>query len=251
MVRPYFETQNIDSYEQAVTFILNQAKIDTDKRNVLLAHQFVTAAGKEPERSESEIISVGTVDNVDFSIFNKFDYVALGHIHRPQSIGRDTVRYAGSILKYSFSEAKHQKSVTMIELLEKGKILLDQIPLTAPKDLREIKGNLEDLIKYEAYRDADREDYLSVVLTDEEGYIDPIGKLRTVYPNIMRLSFENSKTGKELVYIGATVEEVTQKDPFVLFEEFFAVQNDRPMSEEQKRLMDEIFKEVMGGVGYL
>lgn len=250
-VKPYFESQNIDSYEQAVTFILNQAKIDTGKRNVLLAHQFVTASGKEPERSESEIISVGTVDNVDFSVFDKFDYVALGHIHRPQPVGRETVRYAGSILKYSFSEAKHQKSVTMIELLEKGDILLEQIPLKATKDLREIKGNLEDLINPGAYRDADREDYLSVVLTDEEGYIDPIGKLRTVYPNIMRLSFENSKTGKELVYIGTTVEEITQKDSFALFEEFFVVQNDRPMSKEQKGLMDAIFKEIMGGGGSL
>lgn len=247
ILRPYFETENLDSYEEAVKTVLNAASIDDGKRNVLVAHQFVTAGGKGPDRSDSEAISIGTLDNVDYQLFDKFDYVALGHIHRPQSMGRETVRYAGSILKYSFSEASHTKSVTMIELFEKGRVTLKQIPLVPEKDLREIKGPLEELIKPEIYMAANKEDYLSVILTDEEGYIDPIGKLRTVYPNIMRLSFENSKTGKEQTYIRTTVEEIAQKDPAELFEEFFLAQNDKAMSSDQKELMGTIFKQVLGG----
>ncbi len=245
--RPYFESHTIDSYEQAVKAILADADIDTSKRNILLAHQFVTASGVEPQRSDSEAISVGTMDNVDFGVFNQFDYVALGHIHRPQSIGRKTVRYAGSILKYSFSEVGHKKSATLIELSEKGSVSMEEIPLIPAKDLREVKGALADLIKPENYLSSNQQDFLSVVLTDEEGYIDPIGKLRTVYPNIMRLSFENSLTGKDHIYIGTTVEEIDQKSPMELFEDFFVAQNDKPMNLEQRELLKKMFNHVMEG----
>jgi len=247
-VRPYFESQTIDTYEEAVKAILSSANIDPNKRNILLAHQFVTASGMEPQRSDSEAISVGTMDNVDFEVFHQFDYVALGHIHRPQSIGRETIRYAGSILKYSFSEAGHKKSATLIELSEKGRVALEEIPLVPAKDLREIKGTLADLIKSENYSGSNQLDYLSVVLTDEEGYIDPIGKLRTVYPNIMRLSFENSLSGKDHIYIGTTVEEIDQKKPLELFEDFFVAQNDKPMNIEQRELLKKIFNQIMEGV---
>lgn len=248
-VRPYFESETIDSYEQAVKAILSAADIDTTKRNILLAHQFVTAFGVEPQRSDSEAISVGTLDNVDFEVFNQFDYVALGHIHRPQFIGRETIRYAGSILKYSFSEVGHKKSATLIEVSEKGYIKLEEIPLVPDKDLREVKGALADLIRAENYLSSNQQDFLSVVLTDEEGYIDPIGKLRTVYPNIMRLSFENSLSGKEHIYIGTTAEEIDQKNPLELFEDFFVAQNDKPMNIEQRELLKKIFDHVMEGEG--
>lgn len=247
LVRPFFESQVMESYEEAVKVILSSTEIDTNKRNVMVAHQFVTASGLEPQRSDSETVSLGTMDNVDFEVFNKFDYVALGHIHKPQWIGRETIRYAGSILKYSFSEAGHKKSATLIELSEKGNITLEEIPLVPEKDLREIKGALAELIKEQYDLNSNRGDFLSVVLTDEEGYLDPMGKLRTVYPNIMRLSFENSNTGKEQIFIGATVEKIAQKSPMELFEEFFIVQNDKPMNSEQQEIMNAIFHDVMRG----
>lgn len=199
-------------------------------RRVLIAHQFVTGA----DRCESEEIMVGGLDNVDASVFDGFDYVALGHIHGPQKIGRETVRYCGTPLKYSFSEKNHKKSVTVVELRAPGDVTVREVPLTPLRDLREIRGTYAELTAKANYEGTALEDYIHVVLTDEEDIPDAIGKLRVIYPNLMKLSYDNKRTRENRIIDGA--EDVERKSPLELFEEFYELQNNQPMSDEQKQL---------------
>ncbi len=246
-VRPYFLDKEIKNYEDAVRSILEAEEIIESERNVILAHQFVTASGKVPERCESEILSVGGVDQIDAGLFSKFDYVALGHLHGAQKIGRETVRYAGSVLKYSFSEINHKKSVTMIELGKKGEVEIQLIALPFQRDFREIKGPLEELIKPEIVSCGNAEDYLSVILTDEEPIADPLGKLRSRYPNVMRLTFENRKNSGWKPEWSESPENLTKKEPMTLFEDFFFLQNGSKMTEQQRMLMKDLFRKTLGG----
>ncbi|HHY10700.1 MAG TPA: exonuclease sbcCD subunit D, partial [Firmicutes bacterium] len=236
-VRPFF-AENIASYDEALRAVLNSAEIKPKERNVLLAHQFITDGGLEPERSESEIISVGGLDSIDVSAFTDFDYVALGHLHRPQSVGRDGVRYSGSPLKYSFSESLHEKSVTIVEMGPKGEIDLRERALTPKKDLREIKGPLQELLAVGRLDETGSQDYLRIVLTDEAELYDPLGQLRQVYPNLMALDF--ARIGRAEAEI-AGVGEVSERSPLDLFAEFYQLQQDDDLSEEQIRLLEEIF----------
>lgn len=243
-VRHFFPEEEMESYTDAVSLVLRKAAVDFTQRNVLIAHQFVTGAIP----SDSESISVGGLDNVDASAFDGFDYVALGHIHRPQTIGRETVRYCGTPLKYSFSESKNEKSVTVIELREKGSILVSQIPLTPMRDLREIKGSYESLTARETYQGTNTEDYLRVILTDEEEIPEAMGKLRTIYPNIMRLEYANRRTEISESLTGGAAE---NRSPLELFQSFYAKQNNSEMSPEQlafcRKLMEEIWEARGGG----
>ena len=222
-----FPDEKIESYTDALRVAVEKMPIDPKRRSVLVAHQFVTGA----VRSDSEEVSVGGLDNVDAAVFAPFSYVALGHIHRPQNIGSPRVRYSGTPLKYSFSEAGDEKSVTMAELDGKGEVSLRTIPLTPKRDLREVKGTYEELMKKENYEGTATEDYLHIVLTDEEDVPDAMRKLKTVYPNVLRLDYDNVRTRS-----GAVVEaapEVEEKSPLALAEEFYALQNGRPMSGAQ------------------
>ncbi len=222
-----FPDEKIESYTDALRVAVEKMPIDPKRRSVLVAHQFVTGA----VRSDSEEVSVGGLDNVDAAVFAPFSYVALGHIHRPQNIGSPRVRYSGTPLKYSFSEAGDGKSVTMAELDGKGEVSLRTIPLTPKRDLREVKGTYEELMKKENYEGTATEDYLHIVLTDEKDVPDAMRKLKTVYPNVLRLDYDNVRTRS-----GAVVEaapETEEKSPLALAEEFYALQNGRPMSGAQ------------------
>ena len=245
VVRSFYPEESIETSEDAVRVVLSHSDIDPQKRNMLVAHQFVTNNGREPERSDSETLSVGALDQVDVSLFDGFDYVALGHIHGPQKIGRETVRYCGSPLKYSFSEWRHKKSVTIVELKEKGIVLLEQVPLVPIHDLREIRGTLSSLLQPEVVAQGDPQDYLRVILTDEIPPYDPLGQLRQVYPNLLRLDFErNEAAAMESITAAQDVEEKTIME---LFSDFYEMANDRSMNEAERAVMEQIWKE-QGGV---
>ncbi|NBJ14105.1 MAG: exonuclease SbcCD subunit D [Dehalobacter sp. 4CP] len=246
VVQAFYPGQDIASYEDAVRAVIASSDIDTRERNILVAHQFITSGSNEPERCDSETISVGGLNNIDASVFEAFDYVALGHLHGPQCIGRETVRYAGSPLKYSFSEARQQKSVTILEFAEKGKLGIHQIPLTALRDLREIKGPLAELLRTGTSQDQPSEDYIRAILTDENEIYDAIGQLRQVYPNIMRLDFANSRSRPEADSRSAAFGDVARKSRLELFEEFYLKQNNQEMSEEQHKIMQDILEQTGG-----
>ncbi len=232
--------EDIVSYTDALRVAITKMNIDESQRNVLVTHQFVTGA----TRAESEEISVGGTDNVDVSVFNSFDYVALGHIHRPQNCSSQRVRYCGTPLKYSFSEAKDNKSVTIIELQEKGELVVRTVGLTPKRDLVEIKGSYREIMSKSFYENTTyQEDYMHITLTDEEDVVDAIGKLRVVYRNLMKLDYDNKRTRA-----GADIEggdaQVESKSPLVLFSEFYEIQNNQPMTEEQTAFMKELIEKI-------
>ena len=243
LVRRYFP--EVVTYQEAVEVILQQGEVDAAERNILVAHQFVTSGDTQPEQCDSETVSIGGLDNIDASVFRAFDYVALGHLHGPQGIGRDTIRYGGSPLKYSFSEARQIKSVTLLELGKKSEVSFTKIPLQPLRDLREIKGPIQTLTDPRIYSQANTMDYIHATLTDEEEIYDAIGKLRSVYPNIMRLDFENSRTAwnAEALLAAARIEE---RSALELFEEFYEGQNNQPMNTEQRALMEKLLEEMVG-----
>lgn len=240
-VRHVYENESADTSEEAVATALSHLNLDPQKRNVLAAHQFVTGASL----SESEELAVGGLDQIRADLFEPFDYVALGHIHSPQQVGRETIRYCGTPLKYSFSEAGQQKSVTVAELREKGNIQVRTIPLKPLHDMRRLRGTYLEVTAKSFYEQFDREDYVQITLTDEEDVPDGMQKLRVVYPNLMRLEYDNKRT-REGRLIEA-VEKLEEKSGLELFEEFYELQNNSPMSERQRafagKLMEEIDKE--------
>lgn len=240
-VKRFFPDAGIESYTDAVRTAVEKMGIDTGRRNVLLTHQFVTGASP----CESEEISVGGSDNVDAAVFAGFDYVALGHIHGPQNIGSNRIRYCGTPLKYSFSEENHHKSVTVIEMGEKGNIQLRLLPLIPRHDLRSIRGSFERLTSKAFYSGMAVDDYLHVVLTDEEDVPEAMGKLRSIYPNILKLSYDNTRTRTDQTISAA--EDVQRKSPLELFEELYEQQNNQPMSEQQRAYTRELIESIWEG----
>lgn len=237
-VRRFFPDEKIESYTDAIRVVVDALEINRAERNILVTHQFITGAA----RSDSEEISVGGTDNVDASVFDGFDYVALGHIHGPQNIGSARIRYCGTPLKYSFSEAKHEKSVTVIEMEEKESLSVRTVPLRPLRDLREIEGTYEELTYRPNYEGTAIEDYLHITLTDEEDIPDAIGKLRLIYPNLMCLDYNNSRT--RAAGMLSDLEDLEHKSPLVLFGEFYQQQNGRPMSDEQEKFTREIMEKI-------
>ena len=238
-VKRFYPDETIESYTDAVRVAIEKMGVDTAQRNVLLTHQFVTGAAT----CESEELSVGGSDNVDASVFACFDYVALGHIHGPQNIGSNRIRYCGTPLKYSFSEANHYKSVTVVELGDKGEVELHTVPLTPLHDMRVIRGSFAEVTDKAFYHGTATDDYLQVILTDEEDIPEAIGRLRVVYPNIMKLTYDNTRTRANQLVDGAT--DVEQKSPLQLFAELYEQQNNQPMSEEQSRFTQELIESVL------
>lgn len=247
IVRPLFD-QDIETYEDAVKTVLSAACIDTGRRNILLAHQFVTCGTQQPFRSESESISVGGTDNVDASVFDAFDYVALGHLHGPQEIGRATVRYSGSPLKYSFSEAHHKKSATLLELGAKGEIDIRAIPLTPRRDMRKIKGPIARLLEAGREDKGCTEDYIHATVTDEQEIYDAIGRLRPVYPNLMVLDFENSRSRHSASLLSSATGDASLKKPIELFSEFYNIQNNADLTPEQLAVIERVFSKAGGDI---
>ena len=238
LVRRHFPDKDVVTFSDAISAALSNANLDISARNVLIAHQFVTGA----ITSESEEISVGGSENVDGSIFDGFDYVALGHIHRPQQIGRETLRYSGTPLKYSFSEANHTKSVTVVDMDSKGKITITELSLAPLRDMREIRGTYNEIMNRNSYRSTNTDDYVHIVLTDEQDEPDAMAKLRNVYPNLMRLEYDNRRT--QAASSLETVASTEKKTPSQLFGELFEMQNGRPMSEDQSKYVTNLFNEI-------
>lgn len=234
-----------ESYQECVQLALQDLKLDTSQRNILVAHQFVTAAGLSPERSESESISLGGVDNVDFSVFADFDYVALGHIHRAQKIGRDTVRYSGSPLKYSFSECNHNKSVTMVEIKQKGEIFINLISLNPLRDLQELKTTLAELQSGSTLGKVSQDNYVHITLTDEQEILDAIGKVREIYPNVMLLDFENKRSQNDLELDFLTNKDLQEKTPEQLFADFYLKQNNQELTNQQQKILQQVLAEAL------
>lgn len=245
-VRRFFPEREITSYTDAMAAVLEAAEVDTDRRNVLVTHQFVTAGSEQPDRSDSEELSVGGTDNVEACVFDAFDYAALGHIHGPQKVGRETVRYCGTPLKYSFSEAHHHKSVTVVELEEKGTVRVSTRPLTPMRDMVELRGTYNEIMLHSFYDGTSwPDDYVHITLTDEDDIPNAIGNLRTVYRNLLLLSYDNTRTRSSAVVQGA--EEMERKTPLMLLEEFYEQQNGLPMNEEQQQFAQKMIEDIWEG----
>lgn len=240
VVKKCWPEEKIETYEDAVGCAVAHMKEEVfvpEARNVLVAHQLVIGAS----RCDSEEVSVGGLDQVSAALFRDFDYTALGHIHGPQNAGGERIRYCGSPLKYSFSEAGHVKSVTIVDLEEKGNVRVRTRPLIPLHDMREIRGSYEEVVSRDFYRGTAVDDYLHITLTDEEDILDAMGKLRAIYPNIMRLDYDNRRTRE-----GGQLPEKVQraKSPLELLEELYALQNNQPMSGEQRELSARLIEEL-------
>ncbi len=240
-VRRYFPEAGIESYTDAIRVAVENMQVDESCRNVLLTHQFVTGA----TTCESEEISVGGTDNVDAAVFAPFDYVALGHLHGPQNIGSNRIRYCGTPLKYSFSEANHYKSMTVVELGEKGEVRLETLPLQPRHDMRQIRGTFAQLTDKAFYDGTVTDDYLHIILTDEEDVPEAMGRLRKIYPNMMQLSYDNTRTRTNQSIDGAA--DVKNKTPLELFEELYEKQNNQPMSDVQRAYTQELMESIWEG----
>lgn len=230
--------EEIRTYQEAVQAAVEHMDLDTEKRNVLVAHQFVVGAMS----CDSEEIIVGGIDQIEGAVFRDFDYVALGHIHSPQNVGNDRIRYCGTPLKYSFSEAGQQKSVTVVELGEKGTLEVREIQLKPLRDMRKLKGTYMAITSLSNYQDTNTEDYVQITLTDEEDIVDGMQKLRTIYPNLMRLEYDNCRTRENQKVTGT--ETVEKKSELEYFEEFFELQNNQPMNEEQRKFSEELIRKL-------
>ena len=239
-VRRWFPDADIESYTDAMAEAVAHMDIDTAARNVLVTHQFVTGG----TCSGSEELSVGGTDNVDSGVFAPFDYVALGHLHGAQHIGRETIRYAGSPLKYSFSEARQHKSVTVVTLGEKGDVQVRTVALTPLRELREIRGSYDELTARSFYEHTTyRSDYLHLILTDEQDVFDAMSRLRTIYPYLMTLDYDNARTRAAG---GMSVPaETERRTPLELFEALYKRQNHQPMSEVQREYIAQLMEQIM------
>ena len=241
-VRRYHPESEITSYTDAVKAAVDAMAIDRDERNILVTHQFVTGA----VRTESEEVSVGGSDNVDACVFADFDYVALGHIHRSQKCMSEYIRYSGTPLKYSFSEAKDQKTVTLLDIGKKGELSLDFAPLSPLRDMAELKGTYEELTLKSFWENTSyTQDYIHITLTDEEDVPDALSKLRVIYKNIMKLDYDNKRTRTANEINGA--DSIAEKTPFEHFSTFYELQNGQAMSEEQQAFVKGIIEQLWEG----
>ena len=234
----------IESYDELISHVIKNAAIDFSGRNVLVSHQFFCKAGLSAIRSDSELMPVGSLDAVDADLIKDFDYAALGHLHGRQEAGSPHIHYSGSLLKYSFSEWRHEKSLTLIELKEKGNIKMEFLPLNPIHQMREIRGKIDNIIS-NSISESEIEgkyDYLRVILTDEEEIIDPMGKLRSVYPNIMSLDFENSRLTLDLFTEDKNKSE--NLTPYQMFEEFFLDTMGSTMNMEQKKIVQDLLERI-------
>ena len=237
-VREYHSDFAIGSYEEMMQSVIKNLKINKKKKNILVAHQFITNSGKEPERCESESVSLGTLDNIDVSNFKDFDYVALGHLHRPQTIGRDTVRYSGSPLKYSFSEKNDKKSIVLIDTSGKT-IKTELIPFKPLRDMKEFTGTYQELIKL-----PETEDYARIILKDKDIITDVRHRLECKFKNIMTVEYENLYTQKNNVIDKAVAPKT--KTPKELFDIFYELQNNEKLDKKRSKIVSDVFENMEG-----
>ena len=239
-VRKVYPEAEIQSYDDAIATVISHMNVDKSKRNVLLMHQFVTGA----ITCDSEVNAVGGVDQVSTAHLDDFDYVALGHIHTPQRITRDSIRYCGSPLKYSFSEVKHQKSVTVVEMYEKGRLEIRLLPLIPLRDTIELKGKYQELTEKSFYENMDREAYCSIILTDEDEEPFAVEKLRNIYPNLLKLEYDNTRMKLLTNLSGPT--DVAEKEPIVMIDDFYKEWQGKSLSEEQRQHVIALLNQIRG-----
>lgn len=242
VVRSFFPDVEIEDYTDALRTIIEDLRVDTSRRNVVLAHQFVTAAGALPETCDSEQLSVGGLDRVDGSVFSPFDYTALGHLHGPQRVGSETIRYAGSPLKYSFSELHQKKSVTVAELREKGVTEIRQIPLQPRREMIELRGTFEEILAEARQKGEPQTDYYHMILTDETDVVDALSRLREYYPNIMLLDYDNRRTRSQKKV--EQLDRVEERTPGELFAALYEQQNGQEMDSDRKEYLDGLIREI-------
>lgn len=242
VVRSFFPDVEIEDYTVALRTIIEDLQVDTSRRNVVLAHQFVTAAGALPETCDSEQLSVGGLDRVDGSVFSPFDYTALGHLHGPQRVGSETIRYAGSPLKYSFSELHQKKSVTVAELRAKGETEIRQIPLQPRREMIELRGTFEEILEEARKKGELQTDYYHMILTDETDVVDALSRLREYYPNIMLLDYDNRRTRSQKEV--EQLDWVEERTPGELFAALYEQQNGQEMDSDRKEYLDGLIREI-------
>ncbi len=242
VVRSFFPDVEIEDYTDALRTIIEDLQVDTSRRNVVLAHQFVTAAGALPETCDSEQLSVGGLDRVDGSVFSPFDYTALGHLHGPQRVGSETIRYAGSPLKYSFSELHQKKSVTVAELRAKGETEIRQIPLQPRREMIELRGTFEEILEKARKKGELQTDYYHMILTDETDVVDALSRLREYYPNIMLLDYDNRRTRSQKEV--EQLDRVEERTPGELFAALYEQQNGQEMDSDRKEYLDGLIREI-------
>lgn len=240
-VRPFFEEEELNSCQEAVACVLQHTKLDKSCRNVLLAHQFVAGA----RRCESEEVSVGGLDQVSAELFRDFDYVALGHLHTPQKLGRETICYSGSPLKYSVSETRQQKAALLVTMEEKGNVTVKALPLKPLRNLVCLKGSYDELTDRKGYQNRNLEDYYHITLTDDEDIPQAMARLQTIYPNLLSLDCDNRRTRGQLDMALQRNQEET--DPMILLEQFYQKRNGQPMTDSQRQLAQKLMEEIWEG----
>lgn len=240
-VRRFHLQEDITTYTEAMASAIAHMPLDATHRNVLVTHQFVTGA----TLCDSEEISVGGSENVDAAVFSPFDYVALGHIHGPQQVAAQHIRYCGSPLKYSFSEAGHQKSMTVVELGPKGQVEVSTIPLHPKRELAKLRGSFEELTSPAFYQQQDREAYLQITLTNEELIPNAMQTLRLIYPNLLNLMFDNRRTAENQTITAASRMEKLEPEDY--FAKLYEQQNNQPMTEEQYAYIRQLVEQIQEG----
>lgn len=239
---PPEEAEQVTTYHEALRCAVERLHINAAERNVLVAHQFVTGA----QTAGSEAVNVGGVDNIGAEVFAAFDYTALGHIHKAQNVGSERVRYSGTPLKYSFAEWQQEKSVTLVELGEKGSVSVTALPLAPLRDLRKLRGSYEELMSKDFYDELPKDsdgllrDFYHLTLTDEEDVPDAVQKLRSVYKNLLQLEYDNKRTRTDNAIEGA--KRVVEKSPLELMEEFYQLQNNQALSEKQRAYLQRLLE---------
>ena len=236
-VRRFYPDDDITDFNSAIRTVVDNMEINSSHRNVVLVHQFITGA----VRSESEESFLGGMDNIEYDLFDQFDYVALGHIHKPQAMGRQQVRYSGALVKYALDEVEQVKSITYLELKDKGDVLIDTIPIVPIHEMRRIEGTYMELTDRNMYIDTKVDDYLHVILKDEEDVPDALRKLRVIYPNILKLEYDNTRTRLRNSVIER--EAVRKKEPIEYIEELFVMQNNTDMTSEQISVLRQIMED--------
>lgn len=240
IVQHFFKEEEINTYEDAVRCAVEHMKVNVKERNVIVAHQNILSA----ERCESEENIIGGLDAISDQVFKDFDYTALGHIHKPQKIGKYNVRFCGTPLKYSISELKHEKSMPVITFGEKGKVDIELVPLAPKRDLRQISGRLDEIMKMAKNDPNNPEDFIDVILKDENEVLDAIATLRSVYPNILRLTYDNkaSRASENI----EKLDDVQNSNPLEIFDAFYNSRRGTEMSEEQREYIKSLVEKIWG-----
>lgn len=237
-VKPFYPEAEIKTYNDAIKVVLDNINLNKEERNVLIAHQFVSGA----TTSESETFSVGGLDNISLDLFDDYDYVALGHIHKPQDMSK-IVRYCGTPLKYSFSEAEQEKSITFIDFKEKKEMSFTYSNLTPLHDMVKISGSYDKLMSKTFYENLNLEDYYEITLTDDKDIFGAEDKLGNIYKNKMKIRYENKRTSADQqITVNDDFEKFT---PIQIMEQFYKLINNDDMSAKQKEICANVFEEIM------